>query len=454
MVLCEVETTGEDPDGHGPERWLLPLTIVWGEDAQPLSKDLAVASVSFEGSAGLLTDAFSLPVFARSLLEGLSSTARTAAGEGELVFEGSGVQMPADSSVTWLSGEQSNSSLIVGGSVMLKIFRRVVGGPHPEAEMSRYLTQGGFGNTPGLLGEVARIDCARQRHSLAIAQAFVANQGDAWTWTLQRFADQLDAVSRGEGAGTGGEDSARMALAIGRRLGEMHVVLARPTDNPAFSPRAAGPDDVAAWIAGAEEEVTGAYKALAATEAATSSAAAAELLQHRADLLRALPRLGAAAVGSTVSRIHGDFHLGQVLVADGDAYIIDFEGEPLKSLDDRRAKASPLNDVAGMLRSFRYAMAVATAEGRRRPGWTDNSTAAMALMLQRAETAFLQAYQNEVKGLSGLENQDLLDLFLLRKAAYEIGYEAANRPAWLSVPVQGLLEIVRRVIGQPSGAAS
>ena len=87
MVLCEVETTGEDPDGHGPERWLLPLVIVWGEDVQPLSKDLAVASVGFEGSAGLLTDAFSLPVFARSLLEGLSSTARTAASEGELVFE-------------------------------------------------------------------------------------------------------------------------------------------------------------------------------------------------------------------------------------------------------------------------------------------------------------------------------------------------------------------------------
>ena len=189
MVLCEVETTGEDPDGHGPERWLLPLAIVWEEDVQPLSKDLAVASVSFEGSAGLLTDAFSLPVFARSLLEGVSSTARTAASEGELVFEGSGVPMPADRSVTWLSAEQSNSSLIVGGSVMLKIFRRVAGGPHPEAEMSRYLTQGGFGNTPRLLGEVTRIDGARKRHSLAIAQAFVANQGDAWTWTLQRFAE-------------------------------------------------------------------------------------------------------------------------------------------------------------------------------------------------------------------------------------------------------------------------
>ena len=163
MVLCEVETTGEDPDGRGPERWLLPLAIVWGEDAQPLSKDLAVASVSFEGSAGLLTDAFSLPVFARSLLEGLSSTARSAAGEGELVFEGCRAEADAgrQQSVTWLSGEQSNSSLIVGGSVMLKIFRRVVGGPHPEAEMSRYLTQGGFGNTPRLLGEVARIDCAR-----------------------------------------------------------------------------------------------------------------------------------------------------------------------------------------------------------------------------------------------------------------------------------------------------
>jgi maltose alpha-D-glucosyltransferase/alpha-amylase len=456
MVLCEVETAGESPEGHGPERWLLPLAIVWARNLQPLSKDLAVAYVSFEGSAGLLTDAFSLAVFARSLLEGLSSAACIASSDGDVVFEGReeagrGAPLPSDESVAWLSVEQSNSSLVVGSSVMLKIFRRVARGPHPEAEMTRYLTDGGFNNTPRLLGEVTRIDRVGQRHSLAVAQAFVANQGDAWTLILKRFAEHLDAFSRSEAVDD--EDCAHMAAAIGRRLGEMHVVLARQTDDPAFSPRDAQPHDFAAWVACAEEELSRAYRALADADAARSSAARAELLQHRPALLRALPRLAAGGRGSTVSRIHGDFHLGQVLVADRDVYIIDFEGEPLKAIDERRAKASPLNDVAGMLRSFSYAVAVASAEHRSRHLPSDGGGKILTPMLQRAEASFLQAYRQAVTSLSGLENPDLLDLFLVRKAAYEICYEAANRPEWLTVPVEGLLEIVRRVVNHPAAPA-
>jgi maltose alpha-D-glucosyltransferase / alpha-amylase len=233
----------------------------------------------------------------------------------------------------------------------------------------------------------------------------------------------------------------------------MHVVLARQTDDPAFSPRGARPEDVAAWVAGAEEELGRAYTALAHSGASQLDGARRELLQHRAALARALPRLAAAAPGSTVSRIHGDFHLGQVLVAAGDAYIIDFEGEPLKATEERRAKASPLNDVAGMLRSFHYASAVAAAEQRASCFPADVARTALAPVLEGTQRAFLQAYRMSVNGLSGLENQDLLDLFLLRKAAYEIGYEAANRPAWLMVPVQGLLDIVRRIVGYPPGAA-
>jgi maltose alpha-D-glucosyltransferase/alpha-amylase len=458
FVLCEVETTSETPAAHGPERWLLPLAIVWGDDdVRQLSRELALAYVSFEGSVGLLTDAFTLPVFALSMLEGLSA-ARISASEGELVFEGcdeAGLRVPmaGDDSVTWLSVEQSNSSLIVGGSVMLKIFRRVASGPHPEAEMSRYLTEGGFGHSPRLLGEVARIDAAGQRHTLAVAQAFVTNQGDAWAWTQQRLAERLDAYARGAADGEQDERCARMAAAIGRRLGEMHVVLARQTDDPAFSPRGARPEDVAAWVANAEEELGHAYTALAQCSASQPDGARHELLQHRAAVVRALPRLAAAAPASTVSRVHGDFHLGQVLVADGDAYIIDFEGEPLKATEERRAKASPLNDVAGMLRSFHYASAVAAAEQRASCFPPDIARTALAPVLEGSQRAFLQAYRKSVSGLSGLENQDLLDLFLLRKAAYEIGYEAANRPAWLMVPVQGLLDIVRRIVGRPPGAA-
>ena len=160
--------------------------------------------------------------------------------------------------------------------------------------MSRYLTEGGFTNSPRLLGEVTRIDRVGQRHSLAVAQAFVANQGDAWTWTLKRFAQHLDAFSRSEAVGD--EDCAHIAAAIGRRLGEMHVVLARQTDDPAFSPRDAQPDDFAAWVAGAEEELSRAYRHWRTRMLRTGQALpAGELLQHRPALLRALPRLATAA---------------------------------------------------------------------------------------------------------------------------------------------------------------
>jgi maltose alpha-D-glucosyltransferase/alpha-amylase len=454
IALCELETMAERPAGQTAERWLLPLAVVWADDhVSPLSRELALAYVSFDRSAGLLTDAFSLPLFAHSVLEALASAERRPSSEGEVAFEGcdeagGGRAVADDDSVTWLSAEQSNSSLIVGRSVMLKIFRRVASGPHPEAEMGRYLTEGGFGNVPRLLGEVMRIDGAGRRHSLAVVQEFVPNQGDAWSWMQQRLTERLDARARWEADGDGEQDCLRMAAAIGRRLGEMHVALARPTDNPAFSPREAMSDDAAAWVGGVEQELDRACTVLG--RGAAEHADCQELLQHRTALLRALPRLAAAAPGSTVSRIHGDFHLGQVLVVDRDVYIIDFEGEPLKAADERRAKASPLNDVAGMLRSFHYATAAAATRDRTSSLTDDVSRRVLAQVLQSAETVFLEAYRQSAKVLLGLENQDLLDLFLLRKAAYEVGYEAANRPAWLSVPLKGLLDIARRVVGSPA----
>ena len=273
--------------------------------------------------------------------------------------------MAADKSVTWLSAEQSNSSLIVGGSVMLKIFRRVAGGPHPEAEMSRYLTEGGFGNTPRLLGEVTRIDGAGQRHSLAVAQAFVANQGDAWTWTLAALSrTPRCCVPRRKPPAR----EARTAHAWRRhwQASRRNARRARPANRQSriFAARRAARGRCGMGR-GCGGRVDRRIHGTAHTDAGTVERRRAELLQHRAALLRALPRLAAAAAGSTVSRIHGDFHLGQVLVVDGDVYIIDFEGEPLKTADERRAKASPLNDVAGMLRSFHYASAVATAEESR-----------------------------------------------------------------------------------------
>lgn len=453
MALYKVETA----HGSTTDCWLLPLAVVSEGPFQPLAKELAVARIRCGGAEALLTDAFSHAEFARRVVRAMRSHSTIEAPGGDVqctwIPEDPERSAGADpASVDWLSAEQSNSSLVVGDSVMLKIFRRISSGPHPEAEMSRHLTTSDFGNTPALLGEVVGRDPAGQRQTLAVAQAFVANQGDAWNWTQQQFALYLHEFFHDECPGrTHGRAFAVFAKAIGRRLGEMHRVLACRTDDPAFAARPATPADVAGWIRGVEEELERAYSVLVHADPPTHGngqgrADVNELLQRREVLLACLPRLGADGPGSIVSRIHGDFHLGQVLVAGEDAYIIDFEGEPSKPLAERRAKASPLNDVAGMLRSFRYALAMAIkaeANSDRFPAHVCRNV--LEPIVARAESGFLDAYGEAVRGLAGLDNAGLLHLFLVRKAAYEIGYEAANRPDWLPVPVLGLLEIARRL---------
>jgi maltose alpha-D-glucosyltransferase/alpha-amylase len=359
------------------------------------------------------------------------------------------LEVLARSPVTWLSAEQSNSSLIVGDAVMLKIFRRISAGQHPEVEMSQYLTEKGFGHTPLMLGEVARIDDEGERYSLAVAQAFVANQGDGWTWTVDRFSRYLEKDASSEDF----DEYTRFAAAVGQRLAEMHVVLSAPTDNEAFSPRCATGDDVQSWIAIARDSLDEAFQALHHAPDEEAAADANALMSMRDAIFDALEHLAASGEGSAVSRIHGDFHLGQVLVADGDAYIIDFEGEPSRGLAERRRKSSPLNDVAGLLRSFDYALAAAVRKEKEGTHPASMRRKALASFVDRAKTVFLEAYRTSVARLSGLDDANLLDLFLIRKAAYEIAYEAANRPEWLPLPVTGLVEIVQRVLDRGPGAA-
>jgi maltose alpha-D-glucosyltransferase/alpha-amylase len=427
---------------------------MWEKHWQDLTKTLALARIRGRRREGLLTDGYSLAEFAHRMVECLAIGAQISATQGMVVFA-PGVQADdrlevlARSPVTWLSAEQSNSSLIVGDAVMLKIFRRISAGQHPEVEMSQYLTEKGFGHTPLMLGEVARIDDEGERYSLAVAQAFVANQGDGWTWTVDRFSRYLEKDASSEDF----DEYTRFAAAVGQRLAEMHVVLSAPTDNEAFSPRCATGDDVQSWIAIARASLDGAFQALHRAPDEKAAADANALMSKRDAIFDALEGLAASGEGRAVSRIHGDFHLGQVLVADGDAYIIDFEGEPSRGLAERRRKSSPLNDVAGLLRSFDYALAAAVRKEKERTRPASMRRKALAPFVDRAKTVFLEAYRTSVARLSGLDDANLLDLFLIRKAAYEIAYEAANRPEWLPLPVTGLVEIVQRVLDRGPGAA-
>jgi maltose alpha-D-glucosyltransferase/alpha-amylase len=457
MLLAEIEVKTD----AGTSRWQMPLGICWeDEPAAALPSLLALARVRKGRRVGLLTDAFALGPFARRMLAALAGSERIDTPDGQIVFEPMPdkldvLRRPDDAQVMWLTAEQSNSSLIVDEAVILKIFRHVTTGEHPEAEMSRYLTANNFSNAPALLGEVIRVDRDGQRHALAVAQAFVRNQGDAWSWAMSQFHRAFEDTATREASAETRIDDIRdyyaIATAIGRQLGAMHVVLARPTDDPAFAPRLATADDVASWIDRAEGLLGQAIDAVAQrkgwdTEQAEADANA--LLERRDALLGALRRLGRHGEGTLMTRIHGDFHLGQVLVTSGDAYLIDFEGEPARSLSERRQKASPLRDVAGLLRSVDYAAATMAdpkniIASRVSPGRRQRL---VMRLHEGAEKAFLQGYHEATSGLLKLNSKELLDFFLIEKAAYEVAYEAANRPNWLGIPVTGLARMATRLL--------
>jgi maltose alpha-D-glucosyltransferase/alpha-amylase len=459
LLLAEIETR----IGGAIQRWQMPLTVFWDEEpAAPLPNQLALSRVRRGRRVGLVTDAFALPSFALQMLKAMAERSEIETAEGRIVF----CPMPGndevltpkpEATVSWLSAEQSNSSLIVDDQVMLKIFRRVTPGEHPEAEMSRYLTAHGYANSPTLLGEVMRIDKDGGRHSLAVAQAFIRNQGDAWVWTLNMFKRAVDDLATHEAAvearADNVEDYHTFTATIGRQLAAMHMVLARDTGDEAFKPGVATAEDVQRWIERARKLVDKAFDIIATLkvgENESNDTAITALTQNKDALIGALHSLAETGEGGLITRVHGDFHLGQVLVASADAYIIDFEGEPGRPLAERRTKMSPMVDVAGLMRSLDYA--VATTLDPKTPTSAPLPEATRAKFIKRlrdgAQQAFLDAYRAGAGGLPGLDNADLLNFFMLEKAAYELGYEAANRPAWITIPLHGLHRLMGRILGE------
>ncbi|MHC6086236.1 maltose alpha-D-glucosyltransferase [Ralstonia solanacearum] len=502
VFINEIAVTLGDADGtERTERYLLPLSIAWESATLPaLPIQLALARVRRGRHVGYLTDAFTTETFARALLATLVRGGTLEANDGKVRFEpephlaapaapATSAEVPAaadsatvhpvplplapDAAVQWLAAEQSNSSLVIGESVIVKLFRRVVAGVHPEMEMTRHLTRIGYANTAALIGEIAHESAGGERSTLAVVQSFVPNQGDAWTWALdylRRTIDELavltEAVSAGDGemaptavseARTDTDEALAGYLAfigaIGTRLGELHVALAAPSDDPAFGTGIANADDAAFWTARVREQLTRALDHLAAWQAANGPNADVDwLLSQRDALLEAARERALGGLGAMLERIHGDFHLGQVLVAQGDAFLIDFEGEPARPVDERRRKTSPLRDVAGLVRSLDYVVGamrqgpehVAGPAQERRDRLLERFLNASTERFLDTYAAAIQAPPSE-DGACALD-MDLLDLFLLEKAAYEVNYEAANRPTWLPIPLAGLAHVARRLL--------
>jgi maltose alpha-D-glucosyltransferase/alpha-amylase len=374
-----------------------------------------------------------------------------------------------------LTGEQSNSSILYGGRLIMKLFRKVEPGPNPDWEIGRFLTeQTDFRRVPPLAGAIEYVREGSESITLAMLQGMVENEGDGWTWfqdELARYYEQHARVAFPPDAKApellsyGSTEPAVSRLAsehlgidlesaalLGRRTAEMHLALASARDDAAFSAEEMSPDDFL--------ELAGQFRlhAIRVLDRLKENLARLPdefleqgglLLSRRRDLLNAFQAVGTAEIGGCKTRIHGDYHLGQVLLVKHDFVILDFEGEPTRSLAERRAKHSPLKDVAGMLRSFSYAAhAAMSAYLARHPDHADRLQPWATLWEYSTMTEFLRAYRDTVAGATFIPAgpdgfQTLLEAYLLDKALYELQYELGHRPGWVRIPASGILSLLK-----------
>jgi trehalose synthase-fused probable maltokinase len=306
-----------------------------------------------------------------------------------------------------LGAQQSNTSVRLGDGLLLKLYRLVELGTSPEVEMCSFLNHAGFRHVPPVAGwiEYRPADGAA---ATAIVQGLVPARGDAWEWML----DRLGSLPRGPSEALAG------VAQLGGITAELHAALRSHPDAKGFEAGPATAEDLHAWQAGAMRQLSAALDAVGGEDAARL-----ERLSPAAErVLAAIPR----ATVAIRSRIHGDYHLGQLLNTEAGFVVIDFEGEPARPLAERRRPASPLRDVAGMLRSLDYAARTVGAEagGADLSGW-----------LADARDAFVAAYGD-------VPDTDLMRAFEVEKACYEIRYEANNRPDWLWLPLEALERLV------------
>jgi predicted trehalose synthase len=376
--------------------------------------------VILETDGWVVYDALADPAHGRELLHRMRSNTELQSGQDEFIFrwaESAGAGLGGTVDVRPVGVEQSNSSIVFGEHLILKAFRRVEPGVNPELELLRFLSARGFPHIAPLAGWY-EVEGRLLDATLGILQEYLAGARDGWELALDELHSNPDGLLD------------RLQL-LGNVVGEMHTALASDAGNPAFSPDEPSAEALSILTADVDEQIERVFLELPDTEAVAPIAGRGQDVRER---LAALSNVG---VGGRVIRTHGDLHLGQTMLSDRGWVILDFEGEPARPLPERRLKRSPLRDVAGMLRSFSYAVAGSRLlRGHQPPdGWEE-----------RARERFLAGYHESVDrnllppGQQAIEQ--LLSVFELEKAVYELRYELNNRPDWVSIPVAGIARLL------------
>ncbi len=479
LVLVEVLFT----DG-GKDLYDVPLGITLGQAAEELRAarpDSLLCDLRLAGSTGVLHGALASDETCRALLEAIEHHREIPAQSGVAEAEPTSALVAAkldtsDLKVARSSAEQSNTSVLFGGKLIMKLFRRIDPGPNPDFEIGRYLTEESkFEAIPALAGGIEYSSPSQGRSTLAMLQEMVPNQGDGWKMTqdvLGRFFEQSSTfragpedLHRGEASlvqlsGERIPQAARerigiyldSAATLGRRTAQMHLALAAPGENPAFRPEPMRKEDFHALAADLREHAAKVFNLLKTTVATMPDEfvdRAGTTLGQRGRILERFRVLEQIDPQVVRIRIHGDYHLGQVLWVENDFVILDFEGEPARPIAERRSKQSALKDVAGMLRSFSYAVyANLLSFTTRRPEEYAHLEPWAEFWERWVSAAYLRAYRQAAGKASFVPAapehfEILLEAFLLDKALYELNYELNNRPTWIRIPLRGILALAR-----------
>ncbi len=485
IMLAFIEVAYTDGD---PETYVLPLTYGTSED-RGLSESqqsgvLARIRMAQDSRDGFLYEATPVPAFSQALLEAVAGREKFFGTNGFCIGAPSPFLKKLLPSLTRLleprilAAEQTNTGIVYGKAIILKLLRRVECGIHPELEIGRFLTEEGFTQAPIWAGHLEYRREGSEPMVFGLLHGFVPNEADLWSYTLHSlgsfFEQALESgqpvlgLSKGFGSFIDMAQSALptiaqqmaaasldMARLLGRRTAELHHVLAQRSDDPAFKPE---PFSVLYQRSLYQAMATATHQVMRLLRKQLPSLPegvrpeAEKLLSREGRILERFRLILSRKMTAMRIRCHGDYHLGQVLYTGKDVVIFDFEGEPARSLTDRRIKRSPLRDVAGMLRSFHYATQAVLRETSSSSGMIRAEDRAIldgwALGWQTwVSAAFLNAYLTSARQALFLprsmeEFKVLLSTFLLEKAVYELGYELNHRPDWVAIPIRGLFQLL------------
>ena len=484
FVLVRVEYL----DGDG-ETYSLPLAYSSGTKAEKVLDEHAysiLARLRLRGrdKEGILYDAVVDKEFCLMMLEAMARRRRrkTAAGELQTTALATGQKIRGELEKSLepsiLQSEQSNTSVVFSKKLILKLFRKLEPGINPDLEIGRFLTEKGFPHIPQVAAALEYRKSRQESTTLAILHSFVPNQGDAWEYTREGLGEYYtDAMTRQAELDSAVQPQkhvlelveeeispqildtigtyAEAARLLGQRTGELHVALASAPEDPDFAPEAFSKLYQRSLYQSTRNLTRRVFQMLGRTlkrlpESLQSEAK--EVLDKEGEILDCFQSVTRKKISAMRLRCHGDYHLGQVLWTGKDFVIMDFEGEPARPINERRIKRSPLRDVAGMLRSFHYAAYSGLFDFRERRGLVVEEELEAMYFWARfwhvwVSVIFLKAYmevaiQGDFLPESSEELRTLLDMYLLEKAIYEMGYELNNRPDWVKIPLQGIQQLL------------